>query len=175
MQTILQLGEIEVDVVRKDIKNLHLSVYPPTGRVRIAAPIRMKLDTIRIYAISKLGWIKKKQKKLLSQEREPPRDYIERESHYVWGKRYLMAVVEHDAAPVVALKHRKLVLAVRPGTLAEKRQSVLEAWYRQELKAAAAPLIAKWEKRLGVKVAQLFVQRMKTKWAGPTRERVTSA
>lgn len=166
MQTILQLGAIEVDVVRKDIKNIHLSVYPPTGRVRIAAPLRMKLETIRVYAISKLGWIKQQQKKLLTQEREPPRDYIERESHYVWGRRYLMAIVEHDAPPAVALKHRKLVLAIRSGSPPERRQAILDAWYRQELRTEAAPLIDKWERRLGVTVNRLYVQRMKTKWGG---------
>ena len=100
----------------KDIKNVHLSVYPPTGRVRISAPLRMSLDTIRVFAISKLGWIKQQQKKLQEQERETPREYLDRESHYVWGKRYLLKVIEKDAAPAVELKHSHLVLQVRPGT-----------------------------------------------------------
>ena len=94
MVTQLKLGDIAVDVVLKDIKNVHLSVYPPTGRVRISAPTRMSLDTIRVFAISKLGWIKQQQKKLRGQERETPREYLDRESHYVWGKRYLLKVVE---------------------------------------------------------------------------------
>ncbi len=92
MVTQLRLGDIAVDVVLKDIKNVHLSVYPPTGRVRISAPQRMNLDTIRVFAISKLGWIKQQQKKLRGQERETPREYLDRESHYVWGKRYLLKV-----------------------------------------------------------------------------------
>ena len=89
MVTQLKLGDIAVDVVLKDIKNVHLSVYPPTGRVRISAPERTSLDTIRVFAISKLGWIKQQQQKLREQKRETPREFLDRESHYVWGKRYL--------------------------------------------------------------------------------------
>jgi predicted metal-dependent hydrolase len=94
MRSRIQLGDIGVDVVRKDIKNVHLSVHPPTGRVRIAAPERMSLDTVRVFAIAKLPWIKKQQGKLREEKRETPREYIDRESHYVWGKRYLLRVVE---------------------------------------------------------------------------------
>src|SRR5438874_7986585 len=99
----LQLGDIAVDVVLKDIRNIHLSVLPPTGRVRISAPSRMSLDAIRVFAISKLGWIKQQQQKFREQERETPREYLDRESHYVWGKRYLLKVMEEDAAPKVSL------------------------------------------------------------------------
>lgn len=160
----MQLGGIAVDVVLKDIKNVHLSVYPPTGRVRISAPSRMSLDTIRVFAISKLGWIKQQQKKLRTQERETPREYLDRESHYVWGRRYLLKVVEQDAAPAVELKHSKLLLRVRPGSGDEKKQAVLEEWYRQQLKEAVPPLIAKWQPLMGVHTERFFVQRMKTKW-----------
>src|SRR6266705_4276677 len=110
MVTTIRLGDIAVDVVKKDIRNVHLSVYPPTGKVRISAPLRMDLDTIRVFAISKLGWIKQQQKKVNEQEREPPREYLDRESHYVWGKRYLLKVIEKDAAPEVQLKHSQLLL-----------------------------------------------------------------
>jgi predicted metal-dependent hydrolase len=166
MITQIDLGGIAVDVVRKDIKNVHLSVFPPTGRVRIAAPARMDLDTIRVFAVTKLGWIKSQQKKIVAQERETPREYLNRESHYVWGRRYLLEVVEADAAPAVELKHRKLVLQVRPGSDGAKRQEILEAWYRVMLKRAVPALIAKWQPLMGVKVQRLFVQRMKTKWGG---------
>ena len=125
-----------MDVVLKDIKNIHLSVYPPTGRVRISAPSRMSLDTIRVFAISKLGWIKQQQQKLREQERETPREYLDRESHYVWGKRYLLKVVESDAPPAVELKHSKMLLQVRPGTDEAKKQAVLDEWYREQLKEA---------------------------------------
>ncbi|MDR3525589.1 MAG: SprT family zinc-dependent metalloprotease [Acetobacteraceae bacterium] len=164
MHTQLELGDISVEVVRKDIKNVHLSVYPPAGRVRIAAPLHMTVDTIRLFAISKLGWIKQQQSKLRAQEREAPREYLDRESHYVWGKRYLLTVVEADAAPSVELKHRRLVLRVRPGTGPEARQAVLDGWYRERVKEAVQPLIAKWEPLLGVTVNRVFVQRMRTKW-----------
>lgn len=164
MLSQIQLGDIAVDVVRKDIKNVHLSVHPPTGRVRIAAPERMKLDTIRVFAISKLRWIKQQQGKLREQERETPREYLNRESHYVWGKRFLLKVIEKDAAPTVELKPRMLVITVRPGSTYQKKQAVLDAWYRELLKEEIPPLITKWERFMGVKVEKFFVQRMKTKW-----------
>ncbi len=164
MFTQIQLGEITADVVFKDIKNIHLSVNPPTGKVRISAPSRMDIDKIRIFAISKLGWIKQQQKKLQEQERETPREYLDRESHYVWGKRYLLEIIESDEAPSVELKHKKMTLSVRPGANDKKKQEVIDAWYREQLRKAAFPLIAKWETLIGVKVERLFVRRMKTKW-----------
>src|ERR1035441_4096138 len=112
----LDLGEIAVDVVFKDIKNVHLSVYPPAGRVRISAPVRMSQDQIRIFAISKLGWIKQQQRKLREQERETPREYLNLESHYLWGKRYLLRVIEGEWAPSIEVQHSRLLLRVRPGT-----------------------------------------------------------
>jgi predicted metal-dependent hydrolase len=164
MATQINLGNLTVDVVFKDIKNIHLSVYPPDGKVRISAPTRMNLDTVRVFAISKLGWIRQQQDKLRRQDRETPREYLERESHYVWGKRYLLKVVEGNAAPGIELKHNALVLHVRPGTEEEKKQAIMESWYREQLKAAATDLIARWEPLIGVKVGAFFVQRMKTKW-----------
>lgn len=164
MVTQIELGEIAVDVVKKDIKNIHLSVYPPAGKVRISAPLRMDLDTIRVFAITKLGWIKSQQQKLREQERETLREYLDRESHYVWGKRYLLKVVEKDAAPEVELKHNKMILRIRPATCCERKQEILEAWYREKLKEAVSPLITKWEPLMGVKAERFFVQKMKTKW-----------
>ena len=164
MITKIALGDISVEVVKKDIKNIHLSVYPPAGRVRISAPLRTNLDAIRVYAISRLGWIKQQQKKLREQERETPREYLDRESHYVWGKRYLLKVVERDAPPAVELQHKKIRLLVRPGTSSEARQTILEDWYREQLKRAVPPLLAKWEPLIGVDVKRFFSQRMKTKW-----------
>lgn len=160
----LHLAEITVDVVFKDIKNVHLSVYPPSGRVRISAPLRMNLDTVRVFAIAKLSWIRQQQNKLCGQEREAPREYLDRESHYVRGKRYLLSVIEESAPPRVELKHSKLLLRVRPGTTEAGKQAVIEAWYRRQLKKEVPPLIARWESILGVKVERFFVQRMKTRW-----------
>jgi predicted metal-dependent hydrolase len=164
MVTRIDLGDIAVDVVKKDIKNVHLSVYPPAGRVRISAPLRMDIDTIRVFAISKLGWVKKQQQKLREQQRETPREYLDRESHYLWGKRYLLMVSGMDAAPGVELKHNKMVLQIRPGTNDEKKQAILEEWYREKLKEAVPRLIAKWEPLMDVRVERFFVQRMKTLW-----------
>ena len=164
MITKIELGEISVEVVKKDIKNIHLSVYPPAGRVRISAPLRMNLDTIRIFAISKLDWIKRQQKKLQEQERETPREYLDRESHYVWGKRYLLRVVESDEAPAVELERSRMILRVRPGESDVKKQAIVEEWYREQIKRAVPALIAKWAPIVGVKAPRFFVQRMKTKW-----------
>jgi predicted metal-dependent hydrolase len=164
MVTNINLGEIDVAVVKKDIKNIHLSVNPPTGDVRISAPLRMNNEAIRLFAISKLDWIKREQNKLLGQKREIPRQFIDRESHYVWGKRYLMEVIEVEAPPLVKLKHSKMVLQVRPGANEEKKRRVVEEWYRAQIKEVTLSVISKWETRMGVEVERFFVQKMKTKW-----------
>ncbi len=164
MMTQLEIGDVAVDVLQKDIKNVHLSVHPPTGRVRISAPARMSLDTIRVFAISKLGWIKQHQRTLREQERESPREYLERESHYLWGRRYLLTVAEDGRPLSVELNPSRLILHVRPGTVQQRRHEIMEEWYRKELRQAAPPFIAKWECLMGVKVERFFVQRMKTKW-----------
>lgn len=169
----IRLGDIAVDVVLKDIKNVHLSVYPPTGKVRISAPRRMSLDTIRVFAISKLSWIKDQQNKIRRQERETPREYVSRESHYVWGHRYLLQVSESDEAPAVELSHGRMLLRLRPGTADDKKQAIVEQWYREQLKAAVPELIAKWEPVLGVHIERFFVQRMKTKWGSCTPARAS--
>ena len=160
----LRLGEISVDVLLKDIKNVHLSVFPPTGRVRISAPKRMNLATIRIFAISKLSWIKQQQKKLREQERETPREYLDRESHYVWGKRYLLKLIEEPSPPRVELKHSKMILRIKPGANHYRKEDDVAQWYREQIKAAVPALIAKWEPMVGVNVKRVFVQKMKTKW-----------
>jgi hypothetical protein len=164
MTSQIKLGDIAVDVLLKDIKNVHLSVYPPTGRVRIAAPKRMSMDTIRVFAIAKLGWIKQQQAKLREQERETPRDYVDRESHYVWGQRYLLTVSENDGPPSIALKRNRMLLRVRPRTDEGKRGALVEEWYREQLKKAVPPLLSRWQPLLGVRAERFFVQRMKTKW-----------
>jgi predicted metal-dependent hydrolase len=164
MMSKIELGDITVDVILKDIKNVHLSVHPPTGHVRISAPKRMSLDTIRVFAITKLDWIRQQQAKLREQERETPREYLERESHYVWGKRYLLRVVESDEPPSIELQHNRMLLRVRPRTDEEKKQALVEEWYRAQLREAVPPLLARWQPLLGVEVERFFVQRMKTKW-----------
>jgi len=164
MMRKFMLGDITVDVVQKDIKHIHLSVYPPLGRVRISAPLRMRQDTIRVFAIAKLPWIKQQQRKLREQERETTREYLDRESHYVFGRRCMLTVIERDAAPSVELRHTRITLSVRPGTSEEAREDILDEWYRRQLRQTVQPLIARWEPVIGVKVKQCFIQRMKTKW-----------
>lgn len=173
MITQIELGDIAVDVVKKDIKHVYLSVHPPTGRVRISAPLRMDLDTIRAFAIAKLGWIKRQQRKLREQARETPREYLERESHFVWGRRYLLSVIEKDAPPNVQLSHGKLILQARPGSSEAKRSAIIAAWYRDQLSQAIPPLIAKWEPLTGVRVAAFVVRQMKTRWGSCTPGRRT--
>lgn len=166
----LKLGNIAVDVVQKDIKNVHLSVYPPTGRVRISAPKHLDLDAIRVYAISKLPWIKRQQDQFVDQARETPREYLNRESHYYLGKRYLLYVYEHDAPPKVELSHQHLEMFVRPGTKAAKLHVILEEWYRVRLKEIIPGIIKTWEKKMGVEVQSFGVKKMRTKWGSCKRE-----
>ena len=142
----ITLGDISVDVAQKAIKNIHLSVYPPSGRVRISAPLRMDMDTIRVFAISKLGWIKKQQNKFRGQAREAPREYITMESHYYLGKRYLLRVIEHGAPPKVTIKHDTMEMYIRPRTGLKKRQEILDKWYRQNLKEIVPGVISQYEK-----------------------------
>jgi len=166
----IRLGDIDIDVVYKDIKNVHLSVYPPAGKVRISAPLRMDLDTVRVFAISKLGWIKKQQTKLREQQREAPRDFLNRESHYYLGKRYLLKIIEHNASPDVALKHDRIELFVRPNSSPEKMKIVLEQWYRQRLKEIIPGYIETYEQKMNVEVNEFGIKKMKTKWGTCNRE-----
>ncbi|MEA5403246.1 SprT family zinc-dependent metalloprotease [Arcicella sp. DC2W] len=161
----INLSDFTIDVVRKNIKNMHLSVYPPTGRVRIAAPLNIDDEAVRLFAISKLGWIKRHQRNFAKQERQSPRIYKTRESHYYQGKRYLLKVIEHEAPNKVLLKNRTyLELYVRPDTSIQQRQAILNEWYRTELKKLVQPIIDIWEKRMGVQVEDWQVKQMKTKW-----------
>lgn len=166
MSEIIRLGDIEIAVTRKWVKNVHLSVHPPIGHVTLVAPTGTRLEVARAYAISRLGWIRDQQAKLLAQARETPRQFIERESHYLWGRRYLLSVVVKDAKPVVTRDHRRITLTVRPGSTLAKREKVIEEWHRALLHELVPVLIRKWEARLGVKVSGYFLQRMKTKWGG---------
>ena len=164
MKSLLQVGDIEVEVVRKDIKNVHLSVHPPKGRVTVAAPGYMKLENIRLFVIAKVAWIREQQKRLQLQDRETSRVFLNRESHYVWGQRYLLKLVEVEAPPSPKLKHGQMIFQTRPGTDVIKKQEILDEWYRELVREAVQAKIAKWEKKIGVAVNRVFVQKMKTKW-----------
>lgn len=166
MTETIQLGEVSIAVTRKAVKNVHLSVHPPLGRVTLVAPTETRLEVARAYAISKLGWIRDQQTKLLGQARETTRQFIERETHTLWGRRYLLSVVEKEAKPAVTLDHRRITLAVRPGSTLAKREEVMDEWHRALMHQVVPALIRKWETKLGVKVSGYFLQRMKTKWGG---------
>jgi predicted metal-dependent hydrolase len=160
----IQLGNIDIEVVLKDIKNVHLSVYPPNGRVRIAAPLHLDLDTIRIYSISKLAWIKRQQAKLRKQKREAPRLFINRESHYFKGRRYILKIVPTTGRHEVILKARSIEMHVHLDTSRENKQKLMDDFYRSHLKAITATLIEKWEDLLYVQVKAFGIKRMTTKW-----------
>ena len=164
MSDTIKLGDVVISVTRKAVKNVHLSVHPPSGHVTLVAPTDTRPEVARAYAISKLGWIRNQRVKLLAQPRETPRQFVERESHYMWGRRYLLSVVDKDAKPSVTLDHRRIRLVVRPGATLAMRLEVIREWQRSLLHQAVPALISKWEPKLGVKVTGYFLQRMKTKW-----------
>jgi predicted metal-dependent hydrolase len=154
-----------VDVVRKDIKNLHLGVYPPAGRIRVAAPLRIDDEAVRLFTIARLPWIKRQQAKFESQERQSAREFVSGESHYYQGNRYLLNVIYQPGTPTVLIRNTKTMdLVVRPGSDTAERERILTAWYRQRLKEEIAPLVAKWETIIGVQVREWRVKQMKTKW-----------
>jgi len=162
---VLEIGNLSVEVVKKDIKNLHLAVYPPDGRVRLAAPANVNDNTLRLFTISKLGWIRRQQRKFTSQDRQPERKYLQRESHYFLGKRYLLRVIEQDKPPRVVIKNKTYIdLYCKPGATKESMQIQMEEWYRSQLKEIIPGLVDKWQKKIGVEAEEWGVRKMKTKW-----------
>ena len=162
---ILQIANVEIDVVRKDIKNMHLAVYPPHGRIRLAVPQKTDEEVLRLFAISKLGWIKKHVKNFKKQARETKRDYVSGESHFFQGKRYILEVQEHDGYSKVKLSGpKKISVKIPVGSSVERKADIMKEWYRKQLKIQIPPLIEKWEKIVGVKVDDWGVKQMKTKW-----------
>ena len=164
MSQTIKLGSLEISFTSKKVQHVQLSVHPPDGRVSLVAPLGTRDDAARAFAISKLGWIRDQQDKLRSQARETPRRFVERESHYLWGKRFLLTVKEEDKKPSISLGHRTITLIVRPGSDSSKRAAVIHEWHKSLLHRAIPNLIATWEPRLDVKVNRYFLQRMKTKW-----------
>ena len=161
----LTVSGIKVEVVRKDSKNLHLGVYPPHGRVRVAAPLVVSDEAVRLAVIDKLGWIRRQKAKFAEQPRQSQREMVNGESHYFLGQRYRLRVHEQDAPARVAVRGvASLDLFVRPGTGAEQREAVLLRWHREQLKALIPPLLEKWQLILGVQVADWGIKKMKTKW-----------
>ena len=164
MAETITIGEMAIEVLRKEIKHVHLSVHPPDGRVTLSAPAGTRPEAMRAFAVTKLGWIREQQRRLADQARETDRQFIERESHYLWGRRYLMTVEYRAAKPSVRLDHRRITLIVRPGSDAVKRAAVIHDWHKRLLHQAVPVLIDKWAGRLQVTVRGYFLQRMKTRW-----------
>lgn len=164
MTETLEVGGQPVELVRKAVKNVHLSVHPPNGRVTLVVPTATRQDVARTYVASRLGWIRKRQEEFRTQRREPGRQFVARESHQLWGKRYLLRVDEREAPPEVQLDHRRILLGVRPGSTHAQRAAVMDRWHRELLHREVPRLIALWEPRLGVEVSAYALQRMKTKW-----------
>ncbi len=161
----IKVGSIEIEVARKDIKNLHLAVYPPNGRVRIATPLRINDESVRLFAISKLAWIKKHQANFIAQNRQTEREFISGESHYFKGKRYLLNLIEHKTSPKIFIRNNKyLELYMKKGSSKQQREKVIKEWYRQALKNDIPALITKWQTIIGVVVADWGVKFMRTKW-----------
>lgn len=160
----LTVSGIGVDVVYKDIKNLHIGVYPPNGRVRVAAPERLDDETVRLAIVQRLPWIKRRTEQLRNAERQSAREMVTGESHYLWGNRLRLHVVETDGRPSVEVRGSRLCLSVPVGTSAADGQGILDAWYRKQLKTAVPDLIKKWEPIVGVSVGGCTIRRMKTKW-----------
>ncbi|MBN2387685.1 MAG: M48 family metallopeptidase [Anaerolineales bacterium] len=161
----IEVNGMVVDIVRKDIKNLHLAVYPPEGRVRVAAPLLLNDEAVRLAVIERLPWIRRQQQKYLEQDRQPRREYVSGESHYFQGRRYLLNVIEREGAAQVSIRNKKTIdLFVRPGSTLLQRERVMQAWYRSHLRSVVPPMIEKWEKVIGVEVASLGIKEMKTKW-----------
>jgi predicted metal-dependent hydrolase len=164
MTETLQVGGLSVELIRKAVKYVHLTVHPPGGAVTLVAPTGTRTEVARAYAISKLSWIRTHQASFTNQAREEPRRYVGRETHYLWGRRYLLSVEYRDAKPAVVLDHRRIRLSVRPGSDGTVRGRVIHEWHRSLLHKTVPELISKWEPRLSVKVNRVLVQRMKTKW-----------
>ncbi|MCB4205492.1 M48 family metallopeptidase [Deferribacterales bacterium Es71-Z0220] len=161
----ININGIKIDVIRKNIKNINLAVYPLTGRVRVSVPTNLNEDAIRVFILSKLAWIKRNQKKFIEQERIAPREYKQGESHYFQGKQYLLKIIKIDKKPKVVLKNKEYIeLHIKPNTPIAERHKLLTEWYREQLKKQIPTIIYKWEKILNVKVSEFKIRQMKTRW-----------
>lgn len=164
MQTKIQIGPITVEVTLKDIKNIHLSVHPPTGNVRISAPDRMELERIRVYAVSRLGWIKRQRALFASQQREEARRFCERESHYLLGERYLLKITRSPGPQTVIRRHREIEIVARPDTDADGLRALFESFSRRLLRKEIQSLVESWSTRIGLDRPEVAIRKMKTKW-----------
>lgn len=166
----LTIRGINIDVVYKNIKNLHIGVYPPVGRVRVAAPERLDEEQIRLAVIQRLPWIKRQRQQLQEADRQSPREMVTGESHYVWGVRHRLKIIERPGRAHVEVDGDRLLMYVPAGTDTESRAKLLQDWHRKQLRHAVPELIAKWEPVIGRNVPRWSIRRMKTKWGSCNRE-----
>ncbi len=169
----IELGNISIDVVKKDIKNIHLSVLPPLGKVRVSAPLKMNLDTIRVFTISKLRWIRKQQKQFAEQKRETKRRYVSGESHYLKGERYLLNVIERKGKQEVKLKFNNIELYALPNATVESKARIMEKWYRSILSEYIEVFVDKWENKIGVNCLNSKIRKMRTLWGSCNKDKQT--
>jgi predicted metal-dependent hydrolase len=163
MSSQVQIEDLTIEVTRKSIKHAYLRVNG-VGDVRLSAPKRMPQRELEAFARSKLDWIRRQQAKARSRPQPLRHKYASGEPFSIWGRTVHLGVVETEGKPSVELKGAALRLAVRPGTTVAKRKALVEAWYRAQLEAAVPPLLARWEPRLGVKLAKFSLRKMKTRW-----------
>lgn len=161
----ITLRGLRVEVVRKQIKNLHLGVYPPNGRVRVAAPLLLNDEAVRLAIINKLGWIRRQQAKFEKQSRQSAREMVSGETHYLFGQRYRLRIIEDGGPGRIQIQNKSIIaLHIREGTTLEYRERLLHEWYRAQLKLLIPPLLKKWETRFGVRVSEWGIRKMRTKW-----------
>lgn len=163
MQTI-RVANFDIDILYKEIKNVHLSVYPPTGRVTISAPAHMNNELLKVYAISRISWIRKQQKQLQSQEREPQKEYVNRETHYFKGKRYLLQIEQTTGKSYAEIRHKKLLCYTKPNKEKATKEKAIDTLYREYLNQTIPALIEKWKSILNVEVTEYGIKKMRTKW-----------
>lgn len=166
----LTVAGIGVDVIYKDIKHLHIGVYPPMGRVRVAAPLRLDDDQVRLALVQRLPWIKRQRAQLQEADRQTEREMVTGESHHVWGTRYRLKVIERPGRAHIEIDGDRLVLYTPEGSAAEQRRELLDRWYRARMRETIPDVIAKWEPVIGAQVARWSIRRMKTKWGSCNRE-----
>ena len=168
---VMDVRGIAVEIVRKDIRNLHVGVYPPKGRVRVAAPLRLNNDSVRLAIITRLGWIRRQRESFQRQDRQSQREIVTGESHHFRGRRYRLDVIEHEGPPHVSVRGNKtIVLRVRPGTDRGTRDAALQRWYRRHLRDQLPALVTKWGPKVGIEVSEVRIKRMKTLWGTCNRQ-----
>ena len=168
MISMIMLDDIDAEVTKKKIKHLHLKVCPPNGIVRVSAPLRMNQEKIRVFALSKLDWIRKQRLKIRNQVREKPLKYINQETHYFRGHSFQLKVLENNKPPFAELVKNEILIHVPTGADTGKRRSVLNEWYHKQLMELLNPLIKKWELKLGVSVKRFSIRSMKSRWGSCT-------